>query len=75
MCPDLGVRGVWQPQVEALFDICVIDTDGRQGGTVCHILWEVYTEINKQVANINRVMAEVTKHTYVYYVHLRCCVS
>ena len=24
---DLGIRGVWQPQVEALFDICVIDTD------------------------------------------------
>ena len=24
---DLGVRGVWQPQVEALFDIHVIDTD------------------------------------------------
>ena len=26
---DLGVRGVWQPQVEALFDIHVIDTDAR----------------------------------------------
>ena len=24
---DLGIRGVWQPQVEVLFDICVIDTD------------------------------------------------
>ena len=24
---DLGIRGVWQPQVEALFDIQVIDTD------------------------------------------------
>ena len=24
---DLGVRGVWSPQSEALFDICVIDTD------------------------------------------------
>ena len=24
---DLGIRGVWQPQVEALFDIRVIDTD------------------------------------------------
>ena len=24
---DLGVRGVWQPQVEALFDVCVVDTD------------------------------------------------
>ena len=23
---DLGVRGVWQPQTEALFDIGVIDT-------------------------------------------------
>ena len=23
---DLGVRGVWQPQIEALFDIGVIDT-------------------------------------------------
>ena len=24
---DLGIRGVWQPQVEALFDIRMIDTD------------------------------------------------
>ena len=24
---DLGVRGVWQPQTEALFDVCVTDTD------------------------------------------------
>ena len=24
---DLGIRGVWTPQVEALFDIKVIDTD------------------------------------------------
>lgn len=26
---DLGVRGVWQPQTEALFDIRVIDTDAQ----------------------------------------------
>ena len=26
---DLGVRGVWQPQAEALFDFKVIDTDAR----------------------------------------------
>ena len=24
---DLGIRGVWQPQVEALFDVRVTDTD------------------------------------------------
>ena len=24
---DLGIRGVWQPQMEALFDASVIDTD------------------------------------------------
>ena len=24
---DLGVRRVWSPQTEALFDICIIDTD------------------------------------------------
>ena len=24
---DLGVRGVWQPQTQALFDVRVIDTD------------------------------------------------
>ena len=24
---DLGIKGVWQPQVEALFDVHVIDTD------------------------------------------------
>ena len=27
LCLNLGVRGVWQPQVEVLFDIRVIDTD------------------------------------------------
>ena len=26
---DLGVRGVWQPQSEALFDVCVVDTDAQ----------------------------------------------
>ena len=26
---DLGVRGVWQPQTEALFDVRVIDTDAQ----------------------------------------------
>ena len=26
---DLGVRGVWQPQTMALFDLCVIDTDAK----------------------------------------------
>ena len=26
---DLGVRGVWQPQTEALFDVCVVDTDAQ----------------------------------------------
>ena len=26
---DLGVRGVWQPQAEALFDVRVVDTDAQ----------------------------------------------
>jgi len=26
---DLGMRGVWQPQAEALFDIRVTDTDAQ----------------------------------------------
>ena len=26
---DLCVRGVWLPQAEALFDVCVIDTDAQ----------------------------------------------
>ena len=26
---DLGICGVWEPQAEALFDICVIDTDAQ----------------------------------------------
>ena len=26
---DLEVRGLWQPQSEALLDICVIDTDAQ----------------------------------------------
>ena len=29
---DLGVRGVWQPQAEALFDFKVIDTDAPSYG-------------------------------------------
>ena len=24
---DIGIQGVWKPQVEVLFDTCVIDTD------------------------------------------------
>eukprot|EP00731_Ephydatia_muelleri_P003101 Em0001g3101a len=31
---DLGIRGVWQPQVEALFDVRVIDTDAAPSH--CH---------------------------------------
>ena len=27
LCLDLGIQGVWQPQVEALFNIHMIDTD------------------------------------------------
>ena len=30
---DLGIRCVWQPQVEALVDVCVVDTDAP---THCH---------------------------------------
>ena len=26
---DFGVRGIWQPQAEALFDVCVVDTDAQ----------------------------------------------
>ena len=26
---DLGVRGVWQPQAEVVFDVHVIDTDAQ----------------------------------------------
>lgn len=26
---DLCVQGVWLPQAEALFDICIIDTDAQ----------------------------------------------
>ena len=29
---DLAVRGVWMPQVEALFDIRVVDTDAKSYG-------------------------------------------
>ena len=24
---DLGIRGVWKPQVVALFDVCILDTE------------------------------------------------
>ena len=30
---DLGVRGVWLPQAEALFDIRVVDTDAQSYGS------------------------------------------
>ena len=26
---DLSVRGVWQPQTAALFNVCVVDTDAQ----------------------------------------------
>jgi len=26
---DLSVRGVWLPQAEALFDVCIVDTDAQ----------------------------------------------
>ena len=26
---DVAIRGVWQPQATAFFDICVVDTDAR----------------------------------------------
>ena len=29
---DLAVRGLWSPQTEALFDICIVDTDARSYG-------------------------------------------
>ncbi len=28
---DLSVRGVWQPQVDSLFDVRVVDTDASLG--------------------------------------------
>ena len=34
---DLGLRGVWQPQTEVLFDIHVIDTDA-QSHVCCTVL-------------------------------------
>ena len=29
---DLGMRGAWQPQTEALFEVRVIDTDAQSYG-------------------------------------------
>ena len=37
---DLGVRGVWLPQAEALFDVRIVDTDAQsyRGRTPKYVL-------------------------------------
>lgn len=50
LTPDLCVRGVWLPQAEALFDICVIDTDAHS--YLCHTPSRVL--LNAQVERKNK---------------------
>ena len=49
---DLGVRGVWSPQFEALFNICVTDTDTQSylGHTPESVLFQVETEKKQKYA-------------------------
>ena len=49
---DLGVRGVWQPQTEALFDIRVVDTDAQS-----------YTEHSVEAVLSSAEQAKKTKFT------------
>ena len=42
---DLGIRGVWQPKVKVLFDICVIDTDAPSH---CHRAPDAILESSSQ---------------------------
>ena len=49
---DLGVRGVWQPQTEALFDIRVVDTDTQS-----------YTERSVEAVLSSAEQAKKTKYT------------
>ena len=50
---DLGVRGVWQPQTQALFDILVIDTDAPShvNRSVAAILASAEAEKKKKYNN------------------------
>ena len=50
---DLGVRGVWQPQAQALFDVHVIDTDAPSHvqRSVAAVLASAETEKKKKYNN------------------------
>ena len=49
---ELGIRGVWQPQAEALFDIRVIDTDTQSYQSHSH---KVSWPLPKQKRNVNTI--------------------
>ena len=50
---DLGVRSFWLPQAEALFDVCIVDTDAQS--YVIHTLKSVLfgTEIGIITCTLN----------------------
>ena len=49
---DLGIRGVWLPQIKALFDIRVTDADAL-------------SYLSHSVANVLTMAEEEKKHKYV----------
>ena len=66
---DLGVRGVWIPQGEALFDVRVVDTDAA-------------SYVNRSVSTVLASAEEEKKRKYLSAAELRhasftpfCCVS
>ena len=63
---DLGVRGVWQPQGEALFDVCVVDTDA-QSYISCSVA-DVLVSAEEEKKRKNRLAAEARHASFSPFV-------
>ena len=55
---DLGVRGVWRPLSEALFDIRVVDTDAQS-----YACWSVNPVFSPFVASVDGLLACEARYT------------
>ena len=61
---DLCVRGVWLPQAEALFDICVVDTDTQ---SYLHHTLDRVLKLKRRTSTLTPVLHDVpTLHPYVF---------
>ena len=65
---DLWVRGVWQPQVDVLFDVCVVDTDAPSycGRTPQAVLGSVEAEKKRKYLEACLARHACWFHTFVF---------